>query len=204
MVKFDTLRVLSGSCKVCVWFGFWSGFCLDGFLGECMVKFDTFGGGSKCYQSAIGLGFWIWLNFWGGCMVKFDTFGWTESHGEVLDDALGIGFGDGDEAVAVGDFEYHAVFFATKEFDVVDIDEVTSVAAHEEVGGEGLFDVFEGVVEDELLFFFSAEIVDVGVVVGGFDVEDVGALGGEGEFAALVAKVDGDVACFGGGVFAQA
>lgn len=111
----------------------------------------------------------------------------------MFDNFLGVGLGDRDEAFAMGHLDYHAVFFAAKELDVVDVDKKSAMATEKKGGGEGLVDILERVVEDELLLFFAAEIVNVGVVVGSLYVEDIGTAGGEGELATLVEKVDGDV-----------
>lgn len=104
--------------------------------------------------------------------------------------------------VALGEFEDEAFFVFAEELDVLDVDHIAAVAAEEAFVVVGGVELLHGVVEDEGVLFVAVHVVDVAIIVGGGDVENVGAAGGEGEFAAAVVEIDvvgfgGDESCSG-------
>ena len=103
-----------------------------------------------------------------------------EGHVGVVCEILGDRFG---EALGDGDSLGHKAH-------VISIDHVSAMAPHQAGTGKALLNILHRVEEYEGFLLFSIDIVDVDVVVGRLDVEDVAHSGRECEASTLGEEIN--------------
>ena len=109
---------------------------------------------------------------------------------EILGDRFGEALGDGDSLGTVIDFENEAEGLLAHKAHVISIDHVSAMAPHQAGTGKALLYILHRVEEYEGFLLFSIDIVDVDVVVGRLDVEDVAHSGRECEASALGEEIN--------------
>ena len=84
---------------------------------------------------------------------------------------------------------YHqSVTIPAHGLDILEVDQIATMASHDAFGGECIGHVFQGVMEYEGLFFVTAKIMNHSIVVGGFNIEHIVSLGDEYQSVAFVVK----------------